>query len=261
MGFDELDVGDIVRERHLPQLQPRAARALLMHIRVVKTPGEVEALVHAARLNQAALEETLATIQEGADVANLATTFRRAVATRGGMPAPHGGYLSGSAERAVAARHHHVLRKGDVLFAGAVSTFNSYYSDFLRTYVVGPPTPAQARAHRLLEMAFAHVTPLLKPGMNSGEPATALFRAIEREGGNVHNVGLNVHTMGLEIVEVQHPVGQKGFLLEPNVCFCLYLLYKSPEDGNIFSIEHNYMVTQDGCQQLDTLPDRLIEVG
>jgi hypothetical protein len=53
---------------------------------------------------------------------------------------------------------------------------------------------------------------------------------------------------------------EEGFPLEPNVCFCVFLLYKP--DRDVFAIEHNYVVRQDGSsEQLDTLPHDLIQVS
>ena len=65
--------------------------------------------------------------------------------------------------------------------------------------------------------------------------------------------------MGVEIVELQHQPWEEGFQLEPNVCFCVFLLYKPESD--VFAIEHNYVVTDDGWEQLDTLPHSLIQVS
>ena len=260
LGFDSTEVGEIVGERHLPDLKPAPARELLLHIRMVKTDDEADNLRRSARLNQESLEEAIGTIREGADVADIATTFRTAVVKRGSMPAPHGGFLTGSGERALAARHHHVLKKGDVLFCGAVSTNNSYFSDFLRTFVVGPPSATQVASHRFLEGAFQALRPLMVPGINSSEVGKAVFKAMEDQGADVNNVGMNIHTMGLEIVELEHHVEGVGFPLEPNVCFDVYVLYKEPESGDIFSIERNYLVTEDGWEHLDTLPEALIEI-
>ena len=261
LGFDELEMGEVLQERHLPELRTRGARDLLLQVRLVKTPEEVNQLRRAAEVNQDALQEALRVPAEGVDVADVATAFRLALVKRGAVPAAHGGFLTGSGERGLAARYHHVLKKGDVLFGGAVSSYNSYYSDFLRTYVVGRPTTRQAAAHSLLEASFDQLETLRKPSINSSEIGKSIAQTITREGGDVNQLGLNIHSMGLDIVEIAHHRFQDGFMLEPNVCFDVYALYKEPVGGDVFSIEHNYIVTDDGWEPLDTMPHHLIEVA
>ena len=38
------------------------------------------------------------------------------------------------------------------------------------------------------------------------------------------------------------------------------LFYRAPEGGQIFSLEHNYLVTEDGWEQLEKTPQHLLEV-
>ena len=45
------------------------------------------------------------------------------------------------------------------------------------------------------------------------------------------------------------------------VCFCILLFYRAPKGGQIFSLEHNYLVTEDGWEQLEKTPQHLLEVG
>ena len=137
LGFDEMEVGEIVRERHLPDMTSTRAFELVRRIRMVKTSDEIEELRAAARMNRAAVEEALGVIKEGADLADVAITYRSAIIKLGGVPAAHGGFGSGAGERSLAARYHHTLIKGDVMWASGVSSYNSYFSDTVRTYVVG----------------------------------------------------------------------------------------------------------------------------
>ena len=259
LGFDEREVGDVVRERHLPDMTPSRAFELVRRIRMVKTPHEIEELRAAGRINRAALEETLGVINEGSDLAESAITYKSAIVRRGGVPAPHGGYGTGAGERSLAARYHHTLKKGDVMWVSGVSSYNSYYSDMVRTYIVGPLSSRQAEAHRLLETAFAQLEPVQRLGTNSSEVAKSVIQTVTDGGGDVNGLEMNIHTMGVEIVELQHQPWEKGFCLETNVCFCVFLLYKPESD--VFAIEHNYVVTDDGWEQLDTFPHGLIQVS
>ena len=261
LGFDELEAGEITKERHLADIEIRGARDLMFRVRMVKTPDEIGQLREAARLNDEATRETIDSIEEGMDVADVAIAYRSAVAKRGGAPAQHGGYIAGIGEMGLAGRYGYRLKRGDVMLAGTVASYGSYYNDPIRTVVVGGPTSSQAQAHSHLERAFEELTPLMRPGINSAEVGKSLWDTVKREGGDVDHLEMNLHTMGLDIVEIQHQFRQEGFLLEPGVCFCILLFYRAPECGEIFSLEHNYLVTEDGWEQLEKTPQHLLEVG
>ncbi len=260
LGFDELEVGEVAREQYLLDITPRRAFEMVRRIRMVKTPDEVEELRSAGRINRVAVEETLGTLKEGADLTEAAITYRTAIVRQGGVPAAHGGYGSGAGERSLAARYHHTLKKGDVMWASGVSSYNAYFSDSVRTYVVGSPTARQAEAHKLLGTIFDRLEGIQRPNLNSSEIAKLAIQTVKDGGRDVDHLEMNIHTMGVEIVELQHQPWDEGFLLEPNVCFCVYFLYKP--DADIFSIEHNYVVRQDGrWEELDTLPHSLIQIS
>ena len=200
------------------------------------------------------------TLKEGTDLADAAVTYRTAIIRQGGVPAPHGGYGSGPGERGLASRCHHTLKQGNVMWASGVSSYNWYYSDSVRTYVVRSPTPQQAEAYALLETAFARLETVQHPGINSSGVAKSAIQTVRDGGGDADGLEMNIHTMGVEMVELQHQPSEEGFPLEPNVCFCVFLLYKPGRD--VFAIEHNYVVRQDGSwEQLDTLPHNLIQVS
>ena len=261
LGFDDLELGEELKERHLPSITLTGARRLLNQIKLVKTPEELQKLRTAAISNEEALREALTVAREGADVADVATAFRIAVIKRGGTPAPNGGYLTGAGERGLAPVYHHEMKRGDVLSSGPVSAYNGYYSDFVRTMVVGPPTPGQIATHKLVESTFDQLESVIKPGINSSEVGRSIAQTINREGGDINGLSVNIHSMGQDVIEIAHHLRQDGFPLEPDVCFCVQLLYKDPSDGEVFAIEHNYIVTKDGHEVLEKMPHSLIEVS
>ncbi len=260
IAFDEMEVGETAKKQRLPNMTSERGFELVRRIKMVKTPDEVEELRAAARITTAAIEETLGTLKEGADLSQAPLTFRAAIARQGGFPAGHGGYVSGSGERSLVSRYHHKLKKGDVMWTSGVASYNAYYSDFVRTYVVGPPTPEQAETHSLLEKTFEHLDAVKRPGVNSSKVAKSIIQTVKDAGGDVDHLEMNIHTMGVEIVELQHQPWEEGFPLEPNVCFCVFVLYKPGMD--VFSIERNYVVNQDGSWEvLDTISPGLLQVN
>ena len=258
LGFDDLEVAEELKAQHLPELVSRGAHDILRRIRLVKTPEEMQNLRRAAELTQEALKETINVAGEGADVAEVADAFRLAAVKRGAVPAGHGGFLTGSAERGLAAQYHHRMKQGEVFLFGCVASYQGYFSDFVRTVVVGPPSEEQTKAHHLLESSFDRLNSIIGPGINTSEIAGAIADTVVTEGGDIGRLALNIHSMGQDIVEIQHHMRQPGFMLEPGVCFCVYPLYKSAEAGDVFSIEHNYLVTDDGWELLDTWPHGII---
>lgn len=260
VAFDEMEVGEAAKEQQLPNITSARGFELVRRIRMVKTPDEIVELRTAAKITTTAIEETLSTLGEGADLSQAAITFRTAIARQGGFPAGHGGYVSGSGERSLVSRYPHLLKKGDIMWTSGVASYNAYYSDFVRTYVVGPPTSEQAETHSLLESTFERLDEVKRPGVNSSEVAKSIIQTVKDAGGDIDHLEMNIHTMGVEIVELQHQPWEEGFPLEPNVCFDVFVLYKPGAD--VFSIERNYVVNQDGSwEELDTLSPGLLQVN
>ena len=260
LGFDDLEVAQLLRERYLPNLQARGARELFWQIRLVKTDEEVQIMREGARIHQEALQEAFDAACVGVDVAELAHVFSMALVKRGSMPVGGIGFYTGPTEVALSAQLHNVLKKGDVLVGAGMSNYRSYNVEIGRTIAVGPPSRRQATVHMAVAAAFNQAESLIRPGLKTNEIFRCVMETVSREGGDVDKLGIYCHSIGLDVLEFPHHIQREGFVLEPNVCLCLYIFHKGP-NGEIIALEDQFLVTDGGRECLATMPRHLIEVA
>lgn len=264
LGFDDISLAYRLRDEYLHDLQIVSAQEIMLRIRLVKTDEELKSVRRAAEVNQEALQEALAVARDGEDIADVIAAFRSAVSKRGAVPARMG-FLTGPFETVLWDQLHRVLKRGDVFPSGALTAYNSYHSDFGRSIVVGPPTPEQERAHRVVRAAFAGLPSHIKPGIGTAELFDSVMESVNQAGGDAKRLDMYCHAIGLEVLELPHPirhdVDREGFVLEPGVTFCVFVMYRSPETNEVLAAEEQYIVTAAGHESLCTLPLELIEVG
>ena len=264
LGFDDMYLAHRLREEHLRDLRIAPARETMFRIRLVKTAEELANVRRAAEVNQAAFQEAVAAVGDGVDTADVVAAFASAALRMGAAPAWQG-FLTGPFETVGWNQLHKILRRGDVLPAGGLTAYNSYHSDIGRSIVVGPSTPALRRAHGVVRAAFDGLSPHIRPGAATGELFESVMEGAGRAGGDENRLGVYCHSIGLEVLELPHPVRhdpeREGFVLAPDVTFCVFVMYRSPETGHVVSAEEQYIVTETGCESLCELPLELIEAG
>lgn len=162
-----------------------------------------------------------------------------------------------------ASPHHdvsdRVIERGDVVvvdIGGPLPT--GYYSDCTRTYAVGAePPPAVQEAYAALQDAQEQAVAAVRPGVAAEQvDATARKRLADAGLADrfLHRTG---HGIGLDVHEDPYIVGGNGLLLEPGMAF-------SVEPGVYLDgawgarIEDIVVVTDDGCERLNTRPRDLV---
>ena len=259
LGFDDLYVAQVLRERHRLEVRATVAGELLQQSRLIKTADELHCIRQASRINQEALQETYDMAREGVDVADLAFVYRAAVMRMGGVQGGGQGFQTGPAETGLAEQLHKTLKKGDVLPTGGLAAYNSYNSDFGRSLVVGPPNRGVRKAHKVMAEAIEDVATLIGPGVRTSVLLHSTMNSVSRRGGDVNRLGLYCHSIGLEILEFAHHVGMNGFVLEPGVTFCLYVMYRC-ETGEFLALEEQYIVAEDGTESMCSMPLQMVEL-
>ena len=134
-----------------------------------------------------------------------------------------------------------------------------YNSDSTRTYVVGEPNPAVAQQFSVLEQAQAAAVDYARPGVLA-ESVDAVARDILADAGLgdafVHRTG---HGIGLSVHEEPYIVAGNDLELRPGMAFSIEPgIYFRGEWGA--RIEDIVVVTDDGCEPLNTRPHGLTVV-
>ncbi len=236
------------------------AQALFRQLRASKTPEEIESLIQAQRISEAALEETLQILRPGMTEKELAAelvyrmlrhgsegnAFDPIVVTGANTSMPHG--IPGDA----------VIQPGDFVTMDFGSLKNGYCSDMTRTVAVGHATEEMRNVYGIvLEAQLAGIA-AARAGI-SGKAIDAAARAvIEQRGygpyfghGFGHSLGLDIHeppSAGLAGEELM-PVGA--------VCSAEPGIYLPGRFG--VRIEDVMILREDGCQVITRAPkDQLL---
>lgn len=186
-------------------------------LRAVKSPEEVEQIVHAQRIAERALEKTLEIIRPGVTEREIALSLDYNMLSMGAegisfdtiavsgenSSKPHG--VPGSRK----------IRNGDFITMDFGAVVAGYHSDMTRTVAVGSVTDEQRRVYATVLEAQATMLAGLKAGITCAQ-ADALARdVIEKAGyGDFfrHSAG---HGVGLEIHEPPYEGPNSQELLRP----------------------------------------------
>ena len=206
-------------------------------------------------INEESLREAIGTVAPGMEAEEFDRNFRVAVNKRGGTT------FYGRDGYSAAGGFHPTFNKGDLITTAALTTYKRYNNDLARTFVLGPPTKKQLTLHNSMVMAFENLDKLIKPGVHTHKIFEAIPRTVEKHGGRPDRLAVYVHGIGLDWVEQDHHQRQPGFVLEPNMVFCVFMVQSVPEDGGGIFIEEQIIVTEDACEQMETITRELVEIG
>ena len=162
-----------------------------------------------------------------------------------------------------ASPHHavsdRVIQAGDVVvvdIGGPVP--EGYFSDCTRCYAVGAePDPAVRKTYAVLQEAQQAAVDAVRPG-RAAQDVDAAARAVLAAAGLgerfIHRTG---HGIGLDVHEEPYIVGGNELRLEPGMTFSVEPgVYLAGEWGA--RIEDIVVVTEDGCERLNTRPRDLV---
>jgi Xaa-Pro aminopeptidase len=237
---------------------------LVAGLRIIKDASEVALIRAAVRIQEAALEATLATITpksiaQGLRECDIAATLEWEMKRRGSS-AP--AFESIVAAGATGSLPHYrpgtrKLRAKDTLLIDWGATFMGYRSDMTRTFGIGGGLDAPKRGtnvmrdiYRITLEAHHRAVAMLGPGASTREVDAAARDHItqagygERFGHSLgHGIGLNVHE-GPSLSHIAEPTTLRPGMIvtiEPGI----YL----PGVGGV-RLENDYLITESGAENL-----------
>jgi len=162
-----------------------------------------------------------------------------------------------------ASPHHdvsdRVIESGDVVVVDIGGPLPSgYYSDCTRTYAVGAEPPARVQeAYAALQDAQEQAVAAVRPGVTAEQVDAAARARLTLAGLGERFLHRTGHGIGLDVHEDPYIVGGNPLVLEPGMAF-------SVEPGVYVDgvwgarIEDIVVVTDDGCERLNTRPRDLV---
>lgn len=143
------------------------------------------------------------------------------------------------------------LQAGDLIILDIFPIINGYKGDFTTTLAVsGELTEQQAKLQKALLNGLVAGEAMLKPGNKASEVHRAIIDELRIEGfgdGFGHHAG---HGLGLSHPEAPYFVPNSDEELRIGDVVTLEPGSYSPQDGYGARIEHNYLITEFGYEQL-----------
>jgi Xaa-Pro aminopeptidase len=248
IGSDDPRIGGWMHELGLKDVTVRDATTLFREIRMVKSPDEIAIMREVGRINEAALNATIAQIEVGMPRTSLETLYNVEIAKRGARPI----YLA-TGQHGTNQHLGTVLEGHSITFDG-LCEYKSYLGDLGRIAVCGEPSPELVRRAKALEIGCQRVLEVVKPGVTGKEVTDAVIDAVRSAGfegfffATPHSIGLEHSDHKIPIGPVL-PGGNGEFVFEENMIFSLDMPYYEIGWGNLH-VEDQILVTKDGVEPL-----------
>jgi Xaa-Pro aminopeptidase len=254
----------IALTEELPRAQYVDATLLVLEVRLVKQPEELEFMRAAGRYGWAGLQAGLDAVGEGVTDSQIAAAAHQAILGAGSelmsidpmvITGDRTGYMPHIAHRRVP------MKRGDTAYFEFTGTHNRYNAPSMRSAVVGPPSD---EVKRLSEIAIETVNLLLRhtaPGRTGDDVARDVKGPLDANpdvyfhGGYGYSIG-----MGFQPTWTENPVyiaeGAEREL-QPGMTFHLPMCIWVPNGVGI-GFSESIVVTETGCEPLT--PNQQLEL-
>jgi len=268
VAFDDLRVAHHVKAS-LPDLAVHDGHDIWLDIRKVKTPEEIERLRHGAQINQDAIESVIPLIKPGVVWGEVAQAYREYVRHHDAeVLAPERALQFGAEYEG---EYYPDMLFGDIdwkvrdgapIIFESWGTYRDYHFDFSRTVFVGEPSNEYLH---LCDTVLRGWREGIEATLRSGISTAELFKAGREivEASDIPTPKKTLpffHSIGLDIIE--HPTGYpsfgrlKSWDIEPGtVMNCEFLYFGHELDP--YHIESTFLVTEDGAELFQTMPEEI----
>lgn len=227
--------------------------SILLEMRRHKDPDELDLIRHSIAVIEAGHKAVRTQIRPGLTEIEVFNIMMSAIIKQAGHPiVPMGDFAGG--ERALQGGGPATsleLQAGDLMILDIFPIINGYKGDFTTTLAVsGELTEQQTKLQKALLDGLAAGEAMLKPGIRAGDVHRAVLDELRIEGfadGFGHHAG---HGIGLSHPEAPYFVPNSDEELRTGDVVTLEPGSYSKQDGYGARIEHNYLITEFGYEQL-----------
>ncbi len=248
-------------EQALPAARFDDAGDLLWRQRMVKSARELEKLRRACALTTEGYVKLWSRIRPGmteGQVRGLMTAAMAEAGARDGWAKVMVGY--GEFNRIDGISRDRTVEPGDLIYVDAGANVGGYFADFVRSGVLGGPSPLQRDYHQRIWNVTQKGIEACRPGARCSEVWRVCEEAMASEGLTFNTrPGRYGHGMGLFVTEPPHISADDHTVIEPGMVLTMEPGFIH-HDG-LFHIEENYIVHADSIEVISNLPWELYTAG
>lgn len=290
---DELSYNEYIRLQHVFRAEATGnASALIRHIRMIKTPWEIEQMRISARKHEAVYREIPACYRPGMRDIELQIEIEKRMRVHGslgyfrafgsnmdifmgsllagenaGEPSPLDFALGGTGMHASGplGANGTLLREGTTVMADMSGNYTAYQTDMTRVFSIGKLPDRAYRVHRVALEIQARMERTAKPGVPCAELYRDALAMAGQEGledcfmGTRFQAKFVGHGVGLEINELPVLTTRSKDILQPGMTFAFEPKFVLAGIGAV-GIENTFLVTDSGVEKMTLLDENIIEL-
>ncbi len=290
---DELSYNECIRLQHVFRAEATGnASALIRHIRMIKTPWEIEQMRISARRHEAVYREIPACYRPGMRDVELQIEIEKRMRVHGslgyfrafgsnmdifmgsllagenaGEPSPFDFALGGTGMHASGplGANGTLLREGTTVMADMSGNYTAYQTDMTRVFSIGKLPDRAYRVHRVALEIQARMERTAKPGVPCAELYRDALAMAGQEGledcfmGTRFQAKFVGHGVGLEINELPVLTTRSKDILQPGMTFAFEPKFVLAGIGAV-GIENTFLVTDSGVEKMTLLDENIIEL-
>ncbi len=290
---DELSYNEYIRLQHVFRAEATGnASALIRHIRMIKTPWEIEQMRISARKHEAVYREIPACYRPGMRDIELQIEIEKRMRVHGslgyfrafgsnmdifmgsllagenaGEPSPFDFALGGAGMHASGplGANGTLLREGTTVMADMSGNYTAYQTDMTRVFSIGKLPDRAYRVHRVALEIQARMERAAKPGVPCAELYRDALAMAGQEGledcfmGTRFQAKFVGHGVGLEINELPVLTTRSKDILQPGMTFAFEPKFVLAGIGAV-GIENTFLVTDSGVEKMTLLDENIIEL-
>lgn len=249
-------------EHALQSVELVEANRIFVALRAIKTRWEIEQLRKACAYAEAGITEAISRVQVGSSADGIVRDFRQSLMSFADGSTARFHMISVGANFAPAHRFDTTPgQPGDLIKLDVGVDVAGYGSDIARTFVLGKPSDVIQRIYHALRTGHDHLLALIEPGKVMSDVFDEVMQLIRDSGLPNYNRGHLGHSVGLGLAAEEAPyIGpSEQTVFQPGMVICLETPYYGHGVGAIM-IEDMVLVTETGCERLNTLSRDLISL-
>ncbi|MDO6964211.1 M24 family metallopeptidase [Rhizobium alvei] len=242
------------------------ASYIVSALRLVKSPAEIDYVIKAAELADAALTAALPLVKPGADEADILAAMQGAIFSGGG-DYPANEFIIGSGADALLCRYKAGRRKldpVDQLTLEWAGTYAHYHAAMMRTIVIGKPTDRQKELYAAARDAIEAIEQVLIVGNTFGTVFDTHARIMDERGLARHRLNACGYSLGARFSPswMEHQMFYAGNPepILPGMSLFVHMIIMDSETGTAMTLGQTYLTTDDAARRLSALPLDMITV-